>query len=497
MIEVDQYKDIRQLYAVEGLSEREIAKRLGISRNTVSKYKNGQVVVGQRAPQKKTAPTTGPVQSIIEGYLQEDAQAPRKQKHTAKRIFDRLCVEYGFQGAYSTIRRTVREMRGKVSVSIPLEFDLGEAAQVDWGTAFAYVKGVKTKIELFCMRLCHSGAIFVAAFPTQRYESFLLGHRLALEFFGGVPRHIIYDNLKTAVKDGWGKHVTEEQQPFKLLKAHYAFQSKFCNPRRGNEKGLVENLVGFCRNNTMVPMPKVNGFPEISETLRLYCLQYQKHKIPSRTDLVGELLRQERLALTPLPEVHYDCAIVTEAKANASSLIRYDNVYYSVPARLAGLRLTVKAYPLSIEAWHKGEMVTEHTRSYQQGHVAYKVEHYLSVLERKPRAVQNAAPIKRGDLDARIRSYGTKLAERSSDKEFVQILKLVVDYGEEAVIAAIEQASGQELYSYEAVRFSLLQERNPSPTLADNITPHPQWPKVQQVDLGQYDALCKGVASNG
>jgi transposase len=124
----------------------------------------------------------------------------------------------------------VRQLKQKPKVFIPLEFDPGEAAQVDWGNAIAYIKGQRTVVQLFCMRLCNSAAIFVAAFPTQRYESFLMGNRLALEFFGGVPRRLIYDNVKTAVKEGWGKHVTQEQLPFKHLKAHYAFTSTFCNP---------------------------------------------------------------------------------------------------------------------------------------------------------------------------------------------------------------------------------------------------------------------------
>ena len=239
------------------MSERAIAKHLGISRNTVAKYKDGAIIPGQREPLERKSPVTGPIEEIVLGYLAEDQSAPSKQKHTAKRIYERLCQEHGFTGGDSTVRVLVRKLRGTAQVYIPLQFDPGSAGQVDWGSAYVYLDGVKTKIELFCMRLCNSGGIFVMAFPTQRYESFFEGHVQALEFFGGAPKTLIYDNLRTAVKEGWGKHVKEQQTPFKLLMAHYVVSTRFCNPGKGNEKGLVENLVSLCRRNAMVHVPRV------------------------------------------------------------------------------------------------------------------------------------------------------------------------------------------------------------------------------------------------
>ena len=280
MIELAQYEDIRRLYKEEGLSERAIAKRLGISRNTVSKYKDGGVIPGQRKPLERESPVTGPVRDIVLGYLAEDQSAPSKQKHTAKRIYERLCQEHGYTGGDSTVRALVRELRGTNKVHIPLQFDPGGAGQVDWGSAYVYFDGVKTKVELFCMRLCNSGGIFVMAFPTQRYESFLEGHIQAFEFFRGVPKTMIYDNVRTAVKEGWGKHVKEQQTPFKFLMAHYVASARFCNPGKGNEKSLVENLVGLCRRNAMVPVPRVKDFVELNDLLRHYCLiEYPKSQI--------------------------------------------------------------------------------------------------------------------------------------------------------------------------------------------------------------------------
>ncbi|MGI6357908.1 MAG: ATP-binding protein [Bacillota bacterium] len=176
------------------------------------------------------------------------------------------------------------------------------------------------------------------------------------------------------------------------------------------------------------------------------------------------------------------------AKVNRHALVRYDKIYYSVPARLAGQVLTVKAYPLRVEVWHKGEKVAQHQRSYEQNHVEYRIEHYIPVLERKTRAVRDAAPVKR-DVDKRIRAFG----ERLPDKDFVAVLKLAVDHGQAAVMSAIERAAGNEQYTYEAVRFQLLQDQNPT-THTPTIPVDPLLPTVKAVDLSQYDTLCKGAA---
>lgn len=487
---MDQYQDIRRYHAEEGLSERAIAKLLGISRNTVSKYKNGEVIPGQRKRTTRLSPVTGPVREIVSGYLAENESSPVKQRQHAKRIWDRLRVEHGFQGAYSTIRALVRELKGTTQAYIPLQFDPGQAAQVDWGSAYAYIGGARTKIEVFCMRLCNSGGIFVMAYPTQRYESFLDGHVQAFSFFSGVPRTLIYDNLRTAVKAGWGKNVREEQAPFRLLKAHYVFGTRYCNPRAGNEKGLVENLVSLCRKNVLSPVPRVASFEELNATLRTYCLAYLEHKIQSRPEPVGQMLRVEQQHMLTLPVTPFDPAIVAIHDVNRYSLVRHDGCSYSVPVKLVGQTATVKAYPLSIEIWHKGEKAAVHQRSYQPGHIAYKVEHYLPVLERKPRAVRDAAPVKR-DVGERIRAFGEKL----SDKDFVAVLKLAVDHGQDAVLQAIEQAQAQGQHTFEAVRFQLLQERNPTVSLS-TVPVDPALPGVKAVDLRQYDVLCKGVANN-
>lgn len=195
---MNQYKLIRKLYAVEGLSQRQIAKTLGISRNTVGRYCNGDNLPGERKKQQPQVFRHNSRNSgLIQQCLDEDQrEGIKKQKHTAKRIYDRLTEELGFTGGESTVRRVVREMMEKMpEVFVPISFSPGEAAQVDWGTAIVYMAGEKTEIHLFCMRLCSSCAPFAFAFPSQREEAFLEGHQRAFAFFGGVPKDLIYDNF--------------------------------------------------------------------------------------------------------------------------------------------------------------------------------------------------------------------------------------------------------------------------------------------------------------
>ncbi len=469
------------------MSQRAIARTLGISRNTVKKYVEGEVIPGNRKPQMRSKPVTGPFRDKVADILEQDKQEWRKQRHTAQRIYDNLRKE-GYQGSYSSVRDMVRELKSHTEVYIPLEFDPGEAAQVDWGTAYVIIAGKRTKVQVFCMRLCYSSAIFVAVFPSQRYESLLEGHRMAFEFFGGVTKKVIYDNLKTAVKEGWGKHVTQEQQPFKLLKAHYAFESVFCNIGKGNEKGLVENLVCFARNNTLVPVPKVDSWDDINREIATYCKQYFEHQIWGKESNVGQMLAKERLALTPLPATALECAVVRETKVNSMSLVRFDNNSYSVPVVLANKMVTIKGYPLRLEIWHKSSLVVEYTRSYRQQQVFYQMEHYLPVLEKKSRAVWNAAPVKRAGLDQEILAYGKYL----SDKEFVKILQLTVTYGRSPVLDAVVKASSNRQYSFEAVRFYVLQELNQTRPTPPRLDVMAGLPGVPPVDLAVYDSLIQG-----
>lgn len=495
-IEVDLYQKIRQLYAVEHCSQREIAKQLGISRNTVKKYCQGACIPGQRKPyqERVTKVVTPEVIEFIRSCLEQDKQEGlKKQQHTAKRIYDRLVEEKGFTGGESTIRRYVQQLRQNLNNAyIPLSFDPGEAVQVDWGMAKVYIRGIKQNIHLFCMRLCFSCDIFVMAFTRENEESFLEGHRAGFEYFGGVPVKEIFDNARLAVKEGWGTHVTKEQQRFKALKAHYAFAIEYCNPGEGHEKGLVEGLVGYIRRNVLVPVPRVDSIEELNQTLLERCIKYRLHTIRGRSQTVGEAYETDRAHLIPLPLYPFDTACQVTARVNEFGLVRFDGSQYSVPLRLVGKDVTVKGYGTTVRIYYRNEEVATYPRSYIANTVQYQLSHYIDLLEKRPRAVLNARPVKEANIPQEILQWGQKLP--AGNRDMVKLLRLVVDYGPERILKEIEGLKHISSPTIELLR-SRLTDSNDSGT-RDNVIPFPGDIPVKEVSLSSYDTFLAGGDKN-
>ena len=302
---VDVYKEIRRLQLEGVTSQRTAAKQLGISRNTVKKYWEGNAVPWDRKAYSRDAAVMTPdVVQFISACLDEDErERVKKQRHTARRIYQRLVEECGFSGSESSVRNLVHDMRAarrETKAFVPLKFAPGEAVQIDWGEATVYVGGEKQVINLFCARLCHSCAPYVLAYKRQNLESFLDAIIHTFQYYGGVPRRVIFDNARVAVKSGFGAHAAA-QDDYKQLSAHYGFEPVFCNPASGNEKGLVENLVGYIRRNVCVPLPRVKNLEELNGKLLEKCVQYLEHQIDGRPSPGGVILEEDRQCLQTMP----------------------------------------------------------------------------------------------------------------------------------------------------------------------------------------------------
>lgn len=432
VITVKDYKQIRQLY-LSGTSQREIARQLHISRNTVAKYCEGCAVPWERKiPEREASILTDETIGFIKACLDEDERENlKKQRHTAKRIYDRLVAEKGFVGGESTIRRKVREMKdSQPQVFIPLEFLPGEAMQVDWGEATVYLCGKKLTINLFCVRLCSSCAPIVFAYRRQNQESFLEAFVRTFLFFGGVPEKAIFDNAKIAVKDGFGAHA-KKQAGYTALSAHYGFDALFCNPGEGHEKGLVEGLVGWARRNILVPAPKVDSLQELNLLLEQRCTEYIKHHhIKGKPASVNEMFEKERSFLRALPGYDFETAKCSSVRISSSATARFDTNDYSVPVSYCGNNVSVKGYAESVEIYCKGKMIASHERCLKHHTAIYKMEHYLPILEFRKRAVFNAAPIRRNLPSEFIDWLKTHTTDH---KELMQILWDCVDKGWENV----------------------------------------------------------------
>ncbi len=389
------YDEIRKRY-LAGESQRHIAKTLGISRNTVAKYCEGAAVPWERkTPERISTILTDEAIAFIQSCLEEDkAEGLKKQRHTAKRIYDRLVEETGFAGGESTVRAKVHELKQLMpSAFLPLLFDPGEALQVDWGEAYVYIKGKREKVNLFCARLCYSCRPVVLAYHRQNEESFLDAFVRSFQVLGGAPAKVIFDNGKVAVKDGFGSHA-KKQEGYTALSAHYGFKALFCNPAEGHEKGLVEGLVGWSRRNILVPVPKVDTLIELNKTLLERCQKYESHRIQGKPDTVGAMYHLEKASLRSLPRYTFETAKCTSVRVNAFSTVCFRTNRYSVPVAYVGRIVGIKAYPETIEVYFNSVMIAEHERCFGQYQSRYHLEDYLPLLEIRGRALFNAAPVR-------------------------------------------------------------------------------------------------------
>lgn len=483
-IEVDVYEKIRYLHEQDGMSQRGIAKQLGISRNTVKKYFDGSHVPWQRQGISGRYPTviTKDVMDFIHScFAADNIENIKNQKHTAKRIYTRLVEEKGFIGGESTIRRLVAELKDTPQKAfLPLEYDPGEAVQIDWGEAIAYLQGKKTRIYLWCMRECYSADIFCQAFHRPNQESFLEGQISGFDFFCGIPQKVIFDNARVAVKEGFGIHA-KMQDRYTAFAAHYAFKAEFCNIASGHEKGLVEGLVGWTRRNIFVPVPRVESIEELNEELLKRCLKYREHRITGRNHDVGTMAKITAAKMIPLPIYKFDPSKSTLARVDDFATVRFDHNKYSVHVKYVGKEVTVKGFGNQIRILYRNQELACYPRCYERGQTKYQLAHYLDLIEQRPRSAYNAKPVKT-NLSAELMEIGRRL---SGPKEMITLLKLYANYGEPKLLAALSVQAGQKI-SIQQIEAQLLAVDPPSSLQSELDV------KVEKPQLGRYDNLLKG-----
>src|SRR5436309_15469618 len=322
MFAVERYGRVRHACNAEGLSQREAARRFGTHRNTVRKMLTFSVPPGYRRTKPPSCPKLGAFTAIIDAILEADRAAPPKQRHTAKRIWQRRRDEHGFAGGYPTVKDYVRERRARAQeMFVPLAHPPGHA-QVDFGEAVAVIGGVRQKIHFFCLDLPHSDAGFVKAYPAERIEAFLDGHNAAFAFLGGVPQSILYDNTRLAVARILGDGTRQRTRAFAELQSHYLFRDRFGRPGKGNDKGKVEGPVGYARRNFLVPIPTAASFAELNARLGRHCLDRLSDRLRGHAESVGERLGRDLDALQPRPPAPFDACDRRPARVSSLSLVR-------------------------------------------------------------------------------------------------------------------------------------------------------------------------------
>jgi transposase len=506
MITVEQKEQIRRAFYLEGKSIRQIQRETGYHRQTIRKALQDGEVPRYQAKDARKSPVLDPVKPIIDRWLDEDQDRPPKQRHTAKRIHERLTTEYGFQGAESTVRRYVGQRRKKMraQVFVPLDYAPGQIGQVDFGQAQAVIAGEQVTTQLFCMRLGYSKQPFVSAVPSQAQEAFFEGHVRAFGFLGGVPRVLVYDNLKAAVKRVLQGKGREEQAAFVAFRSHYLFESQFCTPRQGHEKGLVEGLVGYARRNWLVPIPEFPTWDALNAYLLSKCRAEGGRRLRGMEVTIGEALAQERAQFLPLPSCPYRCCTVRPARANGFGLVTFQTNRYSVPADHAHEALWLRAYVDRIEISNGRQTLAVHDRCYKREQDILNPLHYLPLLEQRPGAWEQAKPIQQWQTwwpqvyDTYLATLRERLPTTSqATREFVRILRLHEDHPEEVIAQALQQALDGHCYSADGVKQIVRRLTEPVHTvthLEEDALPVPDVRPVVWPEVDQFDRLLPTVA---
>jgi transposase len=499
MFSVELYGRVRHACQIEGLSQREAARRFGLHRNTVRKMLAFSVPPGYRRSKPPTRPKLDPFTPVIDRILETDRCAPPKQRHTAKRIYERLRAEHGYAGGYTTVKTYVREQQARAQeVFVPLVHPPGHA-QVDFGEAVAVIGGVRQAIHFFCLDLPHSDAGFVKAYPAERTEAFLDGHIAAFSFLGGVPRSILYDNTKLAVARILGDGRRQRTRSFAELQSHDLFRDRFGRPGKGNDKGKVEGLVGYARRNFLVPIPEAPSFAALNAHLEQRCLARLDDRLRGHTQSIGERLERDLEDLQRLPASPYDACDRRPARVSSLSLVRYNRNDYSVPTAYGHRPVLVKGYVEEVVIACGVEIIARHPRSYGREDFIFEPRHYLALLERKIGALDQAAPLQGWDLPD---AFGTlrRLLEarmgKNGKREYVQVLRLLETFRLEDVHAAVREALRLGALGFDAVKHLVLCRIERRPPKLD-LTVYPYLPRVAVATTSAkaYMALLGGAPS--
>jgi transposase len=495
--DMELWTEIRRRVLTGELSRRQAVKDYQLNYRTIQKIVGHVEPPGYRRKAPRQRPKLEPFLPRILKILDADQTAPKKQRHTAKRIFERLRDEHAYAGSYEGVKEAVRELKAsRQEVFLPLAHPPGEA-QIDFGYAEIDLAGERTKVALFVMTLPYSDALFVQAFPRECTEAFQEGHRRAFEFFGAVPTRISYDNSKIAVTKITGSRDRQLTGEFLRLQSHYLFQAHFCLVRRANEKGKVEGLVGFGRRNFLVPVPRVDSLPELNEELVRRCEADLDRTLRGKSGSKRELLAEERAALRPLPAQSFDARRVTQASACGLSLVRFDANRYSVPVAHARRPITIVATVDEVRLIDGDRLVARHPRCWKREQDLYDPVHYLALLERKPGGFDHARPLADWGLPACFDELRRLLeAEGLGTKEYIRVLRLLERWDLPALTDAVEYALDIGVLDADAIRV-IAEHRREEPVALFSLEgrPHLRTVSVETTDVAAYGALLEGGAS--
>ena len=493
----------------------DLSRRFGPDYRIIKKMLANSEPPGYQMRQPRELRSLKPHYAFIQKILEDDAGIRRKQKHTAARIYERLCKERDYQGSDRSVRALVAKLkRTQQEVFIPLAQPMSKG-QADLFEADVEMSGIIMRVYVFVMALAYSDSLFAMAFPFKKQEAWLAGHKHAFDFFGGIPKNIDFDNDRAIVSTIRSGHTRKMNDEFLQLVSHFCFTPHFCNIRRGNEKGIVENANKYIEQHFFTPIPKVRDFAELNTMLRDWCAAHLSTTAKGKDKTRGELLIEEQAEFLEIPQGEYDACVKKNRKADTLSLVHFQTNRYSVPDHYAGRDdLLLKGYWDRVEIYNREkELLATHPRRYGKYEESLNPLHYLETLSKKPGAIDHGRPFEKLQLPEcfdvlrrRLESEAEMEAQRNKrdgrieggahrgTRRFVEIVKLLLEFPLPVLQRAIEKSLRLGYPQFEVIKqYCYPQEVPAISVFALAGREHLAVYEVKKPVLGAYDLLLRAA----
>ncbi len=481
------------------MSERAAAVHFGVSRARVKKIMEFSIPPGYRRTTGIRRPKLDGFTGFIDQWLQEYLSRNRKQRHTAKRIFERLRDEHGFKGGYTTVKNYVREHgRRNREMFVPLAHAPGHA-QADFGEAMVVIGGVEQKAHFFALDFPHCDACLVRAYPAAVSEAWVDGHVHAFAFFGRVPQSVLYDNDRCLVAKILPGGTRKRAKLFSGFLSHYFIHDRYGRPGKGNDKGAVEGLVGFARRNFMMPIPRFATWEALNVWLAEQCRKRQADVLRGHSESIEQCLVRDLEAMMGLPAAPFDACDQATGQVNSQALVRYKTNDYSVPVAYGHRDVWLRGYVDRIVIGCGGDVIARHPRCWDREDMVFDPIHYLPLLEQKAGALDQAAPLAGWNLPeefATLRRLMEARMIKAGRREYVQVLRLLETFEMGDLHVAIKNALRMGAIGFDAVKHLVLcQVEQRPPKLDPDVYPYLPKANVGTTSVAGYMSLMRGQAA--